>query len=288
MPVNSVAENVFGTIGTVCWSGQIIPQIWKSWKEKATEGLSHWLMFIWGVASAFLGVFAIVQNLNIPLIVQPQLFGFLSIVSWSQCLYYNQKRPLRQTMAILMTTLVVLGGFEAGMVFAVRPAVKDGNERPVQFFGVMTSILLAMGLLPQFFEIFRFGEVKGISLPFMSIDFLGGIFSLLSLVFKEKFDVLAGVAYSLVILMDGAVLILAAILNPRAKRRRRRLAQTETDHESQTANTASADNADYHAASIVDSGVSSTRISTSERGEILHLEKRETMPNRATGEKESE
>lgn len=62
MPTNSVAENVFGTLGesfvsfqifisidvyslgTICWSGQILPQIWKSYREKSTEGLSHWLM----------------------------------------------------------------------------------------------------------------------------------------------------------------------------------------------------------------------------------------------------
>ena len=52
---------------------------------------------------------------------------------------------------------------------------------------------------PQFYEIFRFGEVKGISVPFMVIDFLGGVFSDLSLAFKPKFDVFGAIAYSLVI-----------------------------------------------------------------------------------------
>jgi PQ loop repeat len=62
MPVNPVAENVFGTlgelvlflvpsiahklkIGVVCWTIQLIPQIWKSWREKSTEGLSHLLVY---------------------------------------------------------------------------------------------------------------------------------------------------------------------------------------------------------------------------------------------------
>ena len=52
---------------------------------------------------------------------------------------------------------------------------------------------------PQYYEIYKFGEVKGISMFFMAVDILGGVFSLLSLVFKEDFDVLAGVAYSLVV-----------------------------------------------------------------------------------------
>lgn len=39
---------------------------------------------------------------------------------------------------------------------------------------------------------------------FMTVDLLGGVFSLLSLVFKPKFDALAGVAYSLVVVRVDA------------------------------------------------------------------------------------
>ena len=52
---------------------------------------------------------------------------------------------------------------------------------------------------PQYVEIKKYGEVKGISIPFITIDLLGGVFSDLSLVFKEKFDVLASITYSLVV-----------------------------------------------------------------------------------------
>lgn len=52
---------------------------------------------------------------------------------------------------------------------------------------------------PQYYEIHKYRVVMGISLTFMAIDLLGGIFSLLSLVFKRQFDVLAAVAYSLVV-----------------------------------------------------------------------------------------
>jgi uncharacterized protein with PQ loop repeat len=41
---NAALENVFGTIGAVLWSVQIIPQIWKSYRTKETEGLSTLLM----------------------------------------------------------------------------------------------------------------------------------------------------------------------------------------------------------------------------------------------------
>jgi hypothetical protein len=68
MPVNATVENVFGTIGkssTICtaqivdpgapilirpytgailWTVQLIPQLFKSWRTKSTEGLSPWLV----------------------------------------------------------------------------------------------------------------------------------------------------------------------------------------------------------------------------------------------------
>ena len=61
MPANPVAENILGTIGryilllhiyfahgpilvgTVLWTIQLLPQVWKSWRTKSTEGLSEYL-----------------------------------------------------------------------------------------------------------------------------------------------------------------------------------------------------------------------------------------------------
>lgn len=39
---------------------------------------------MWGIAAGFLGAYTLVLDLNIPLIVQPQLFGLFSLVSWGQ------------------------------------------------------------------------------------------------------------------------------------------------------------------------------------------------------------
>ena len=49
-------------------------------------------------------------------------------------------------------------------------------------------------LRPQYWEIYRLKEVVGISLVFMAIDILGGIFSFSSLFFREYLDVAAFVS----------------------------------------------------------------------------------------------
>ncbi|KIY70695.1 hypothetical protein CYLTODRAFT_337350, partial [Cylindrobasidium torrendii FP15055 ss-10] len=221
MPVNYAAENVLGTFGAVCWTIQLTPQIWKSWRSKSTDGLSPYLVGIWSISGVWMGIYAILQDLNVPLIVQPHLFAALSLISLAQCLYYSYHWPLWRITTGCVLSLVIAAGLDVGMVYAIRPSYAHGNNGGVYFFGILASITLAVGLLPQYWEIYKHREVVGISLTFMFVDWLGGVVSLLSLVFRPEFDVLAGVAYSLVIALDGVVLIAALILNPRARRRRR-------------------------------------------------------------------
>lgn len=97
------------------------------------------------------------------------------------------------------SAILAVGGLEAGVVFAIRPSYYNGNRRAVHFFGIFSSILTTVALVPQYYEIYKRKEVIGISITFMVVDLLGGVFCTLSLVFKKKFDVLAGVMYSLVI-----------------------------------------------------------------------------------------
>ena len=98
------------------------------------------------------------------------------------------------------------------------------------------------GHSPQYYEIYKHGEVIGISMIFMLIDWSGGVFSIISLAFKETFDVIAGAAYGLIVvstfnydlfnvyseaaatiqLLDGIILLAYLILNPIARWKRRR------------------------------------------------------------------
>lgn len=94
------------------------------------------------------------------------------------------------------TLMVIVGALQVGMVFVIRPSM---NQRAIDFFGIFASILIALGLFPQYWEIIQRKEVIGISLPFLTIDVLGGLFSDLSLIFRDKFDVIAAIAYTLVI-----------------------------------------------------------------------------------------
>lgn len=199
MVANKVAENVFGTVGTICWTAQLIPQIWKSYRSKSTDGLSDWLVFLWATSGPLLAVYVIVQNLNVPIILQPHTFAFLCAVSWTQCLFYGRKWPLRRCLVYCAAFLALMAGFEVGMIYAVKPSARKGDTVPLKIFSIASSVTIALGLLPQYWEIYRRKEVIGISIAFMVVDMSGGAFLILSLAFKEKFDVFASIVYMVVI-----------------------------------------------------------------------------------------
>lgn len=44
-----LAANILGTIGTVFWCVQLMPQIWHNWRYKKTEGLPRMMMLLWAI-----------------------------------------------------------------------------------------------------------------------------------------------------------------------------------------------------------------------------------------------
>lgn len=46
------AANVLGTIGTVLWCIQLVPQIWQNWRHKKTEGMPGIMMLLWAISRA--------------------------------------------------------------------------------------------------------------------------------------------------------------------------------------------------------------------------------------------
>jgi len=129
-----------------------------------------------------------------------------SPASDSQCHYYNKTRPRNIIILMVISVLAVVGGLQTGMVFAIRPSYNDGNDTPVKSFGIISSILLSVALFPQYIEIYRHKEVIGISITFMVVDLLGGVFSDLSLAFKDEFDIIASISYSLVVVSASFIL----------------------------------------------------------------------------------
>ncbi|KAI5300171.1 E1 ubiquitin-activating protein uba2 [Ascosphaera pollenicola] len=185
---NDTAANVLATIGTVCWCVQLIPQIIHNFRHKSTEGLPGAMMFIWALSALPFGVYFLLLDESVPLEVQPQLFGTLSVIT---------NFSLKKVLICGTGLAAVLGGLEALFVLVIRHPQNDrGITWPRLLFGVLATVLFAVGFIPTFLELWRSqGRVIGIDFIFLSIDMSGALFSLISLAFEGSFDVLGGVLY---------------------------------------------------------------------------------------------
>ncbi|KAK4055847.1 hypothetical protein OIO90_003102 [Microbotryomycetes sp. JL221] len=222
---NSALENAFGTLGAVLWSVQLIPQIWKSWRRGSSEGLSTSMMLIWYISGIFLGAYIVAQDLSIALQIQPQIFTLSSAIATAQGIHYDYGRSKLVAWTFLIIATTLAGGLETGLVFAARA---DGSNRARQAWGVLAAITIIGGLLPQYWEVYKFKAVVGISFVFLAVDLLGGVFSLLSITYAPgSFDVLASISYSSVVALELGIFALVPLINPRYHRRQRQLAKAE-------------------------------------------------------------
>lgn len=150
----------------------------------------------WALAGIPLGVYNLVQNLNIALQIQPHILIILSLVTWSQCQYYGAKWTYIRILASVVGLTVLIGGIEVGLFFGLRLAWDRGHQWPMTLMAVLAAVLLCVGVLRYYYEIYRSRDVKGISFTFVLIDYGGDLASIVALVFAPRLDILGIVVYS--------------------------------------------------------------------------------------------
>lgn len=153
------------------------------------------MMLLWACAGCPLGVYNIVSNFNIALQIQPQILTFLSLLTWTQCKYYGNKWTLAKCCVYAIPIGLLMGGIEFGLVFGLRAARSHSVTWPITFMAVLAAVLLSLGVLRHYWDIYRERTVRGISFTFVAIDALGDLTSLISIFFEPHLDVLGMVIY---------------------------------------------------------------------------------------------
>ncbi|CAG8953903.1 hypothetical protein HYFRA_00010864 [Hymenoscyphus fraxineus] len=226
-----IAANVLGTIGA------LIPQIIINYRRHNTIGLQRSMMLLWAIAGVPLGAYNISEGFNIALRIQPQILTVLSLITWGQCFYYDDKWSSWKCTALLSITGLIFGGIEAGLVFALKAGTDQGRHWPVIFVGVLSTVLLSAGVLRHYYDIYIHRTVRGISFIFVAIDAAGDVFSLISVFFQPKLDILGMVIYATEFVLWCGVFACGGYFNllPWVKQRLSNRSQMQQDSELQSA-----------------------------------------------------
>jgi len=200
---------ILGGIGTACWCIQIFPQIWKNWRRHTTTGVPGHMLLLWASAMPFFGAYCIIQENNLAIQAQPQIFCFLCLLCWSQTLYYAKN--FRPWLALL-TAFATMAGFaaiELALVFGIRIPYRNGTQWPLTFLGAWACALLNFGLIVPYYQAYKEGwRFIGLSFRFVAIDFTGAVLSLASLATQNTWDKFGGATYIIVMILEiGLVLI---------------------------------------------------------------------------------
>lgn len=119
----------------------------------------------------------------------------LSLITWSQCKYYGAGWSLKKIIPCLVLAVLVFGGIETGLVFALRVGRDREHKWPITLMAVLAAVLLAGGVLRHYFSMFKSRSDAGMSLKFAMLDAGGDVASLLSVVFQSPLSALGLAIY---------------------------------------------------------------------------------------------
>lgn len=231
---SNTASTVLGTIGTVLWCIQLIPQIYRNFRVKDCEGMPPIMMFLWAASGVPFGVYFVVQNSTKVIQVQPHMFMFFALIVWMQTLYYPPvKWPLKKVAILVTTVCCLFGGIEAGLIVPLRIVYRNGVSWPTTLVGAIAAVLLAAGLVPPYIEIYKHnGEVVGINFVFLGLDFSGAMFSIFAVIAQRgDLDIMGIVLYCIVASLELGIFTCQIIwlLRTRKQRKQRKLDEAESD-----------------------------------------------------------
>ncbi|OIW24464.1 PQ loop repeat protein [Coniochaeta ligniaria NRRL 30616] len=190
------AANALGTIGAVCWSTQLIPQIVINYMRHHATGLQPSMMMLWAWAGVPLGVYNIVSDFNVALRIQPQILTVLSLVTWAQCYHYQRNWTVTRSLTAVTPVAALMAAIQASLIVGLRILKARHTEWPMTLMAVLSAVLLAAGVLRHYWDIYVHRTVRGVSFIFVGIDAAGDVFSLASILFQPTLDVLGIVIYA--------------------------------------------------------------------------------------------
>ncbi|KAF2071500.1 hypothetical protein CYY_007178 [Polysphondylium violaceum] len=196
------ASNVFGYIGVVLWSVQLIPQIRWNYIRKSTEGVSILCFSCWYFGGLILAPYLVVTEKPPPLVIQISVFSILILVILFQHFFYDRKIDIKKLVVGFLGSLAVSFGIAIGLYYILHE-FKDKDFEISLAITLFSAVLMAGGFIPAVIEIIRSQSAEGLSRIFVAMDFLGGTSSILSLVFIVPFDYLAFSSYIIVPIFES-------------------------------------------------------------------------------------
>ncbi|KAF9933986.1 hypothetical protein FBU30_003704 [Linnemannia zychae] len=106
-----------------------------------------------------------------------------------------------------------MAAIQVGAIYATRSGIDRNVPGAVEAAGIIPIVLLVLGFVPQYIDIYRDRSVVGVSMVFIAADASGAVFSIISLIFRTEFDLLATLNYCAVLVCDFIIVFFYVYYN---------------------------------------------------------------------------
>jgi uncharacterized protein with PQ loop repeat len=171
---NSIASFVTGIFSIIFYSVVYYPQFYVIYKTKKAEGISIWMLLIWGQADFLSLVGTVILNLEVTLIVIGWYHALIGFLMTLYTLYYEKENKMVKyvSVGLYYASNVTIAGYLTGSMLY--------NYEAGTTMGWISSALYVIGRFPQLYLNFTRKTTEGLSVLMYVFTILGNIFYLLS------------------------------------------------------------------------------------------------------------
>jgi len=170
----SVASFAFGILSICFYSVVYYPQFYVIYKTEKTDGISFWMLLMWGQADFISLVGTILLNLELTLIVIGWYHALVGLLMTVYTLLYEKDNKLTKYSAVAIYYVVnvsVCVYLNVTMVY---------NFEAGSTVGWVSSVLYIIGRLPQLYLNYKRNSTEGLSILMYVFTILGNMCYLLA------------------------------------------------------------------------------------------------------------
>ena len=154
---NSIASFVFGVLSIIFYSVVYYPQFYVIYKTKKTDGISIWMLLVWGQADFLSLVGVIVLNLELSLIIIGWYHAFIGFLMTLYTLYYEKGDKVKKYIAGRLGDFDLLSSKLKELITLLQTAKKEtiNSYRENPQFKAVYGTDLAISLLDDIIKLFK-------------------------------------------------------------------------------------------------------------------------------------
>lgn len=215
---DEVSAAIFGWISFAMYIVLLMPQIALHYKNKTTFGFSKFAVTCWHLGSLTYIAYAIFDEQPPHVYLIWMWYMLSSMTCVCQWFYYDANWLLQHQKVF---SILAMFGATAVSGWLLVELMEYGDRHGFGWIAsalgtVFTSVLLALGFVPQLWLIYRLKSSEGISLIFSCLDILGSVAAALSILVGSKPNLMLVIPHIGVICFELSVLAMGIFVFPQA------------------------------------------------------------------------